>query len=284
MNDAAPAPTRPPRPTVGRIAGELLITVGALLLLFVIYEAFWTNLTSGRLQQQASDELEEQWDAAPAFDPGDEPVPPAVPALGQPFARLHLPTLGADTEYTVLEGTRNEDLRTGPGRYTDTQMVGERGNAALAGHRNGSGAVFQYIDRLQPCDPVVIETETQWMTYRVLPVAQDYDQRLAEASDCMDHTTADRLAGGEYSQVQGNHITTPDAVEVLSPVPGGPWPPVDENPREDDETLGRQPLERMLTLTTCHPQFSNAERLIVHAVLTETTAKTDQPPASLEGR
>jgi len=38
----------------------------------------------------------------------------------------------------------------------------------------------------------------------------------------------------------------------------------------------------MLTLTTCHPEFSNAERMIVHAVLVETSAKADTPvPAAL---
>ncbi|MBB1022362.1 sortase, partial [Dietzia sp. E1] len=41
-------------------------------------------------------------------------------------------------------------------------------------------------------------------------------------------------------------------------------------------------LERLLTLTTCHPMYSNAQRLIVHAVLTETTAKADGRPAALE--
>ncbi|MBB1009216.1 sortase, partial [Dietzia sp. SLG510A3-3B2-2] len=40
--------------------------------------------------------------------------------------------------------------------------------------------------------------------------------------------------------------------------------------------------ERLLTLTTCHPMYSNAERLIVHAALVETTAKTDGRPAALE--
>lgn len=271
---------RPPRPSAGRVAGELLVTAGVVLLLFVVYELYWTNIVSARLQQEAAASLAEQWDTGTVSDPGDEPVPPPVPEPGQPFARIHLPTLGDNTEYAVLEGTRDEGLRTGPGRYSDTQMPGERGNAALAGHRNGSGAVFQNIDRLSPCDAVVIETETQWMTYRILPTAQDYSERLAEATDCMDHAMADRMAGGEYAAVQGRHITTPDAVEVLSPVPGDPWPP-----EETAEPWQSEPLERLLTLTTCHPQFSNAERLIAHAVLTETTSKaTTDTPTALRGR
>ncbi len=88
---------------------------------------------------------------------GDESVAPAPPALGEGFARVHIPAL--DAAYAVVEGTRNEDLRAGPGHYVDTQMPGEPGNFALAGHRIGTGAVFQHLDRLDACDAVVVETE-----------------------------------------------------------------------------------------------------------------------------
>ena len=32
-------------------------------------------------------------------------------------------------------------------------------------------------------------------------------------------------------------------------------------------------MEGLVTLTTCHPQFSNAERLIIHAVRTDVQPK-----------
>lgn len=259
------APSGPmprPRPGLGQIAGELLLTVGALLLLFVVYEAFWTNLAAGRLQDEAATGLEQRWDDAPSPAP-TEPTPPATPALGEAFARVHLPALGPGTAYAVVEGTRNEDLRTGPGHYPETQMPGERGNFALAGHRNGSGAVFQYLDRLGSCDAIVVETQTQWMTYRVLPVEADGPERQMAAQQCLTPGQTERVTTGDYAHVQGRHITTPDAVEVIDPLPGARPAPE---------------LERLLTLTTCHPLFSNAERMIVHAVLVETTSKTDGPP------
>lgn len=270
-----PAPSRPPG--VGQILGELLITVGAVLLLYMFYEAFWTNLASGRLQAEAAAGLEARWSdvADPgasgpgaAGRPAREPVPPPVPTLGDPFARIHLPTLGGDAVYAVVEGTRAEDLRTGPGHYAGTQMPGEPGNAALAGHRNGSGAVFEHLDRLDSCDAIVIETETQWQTYRLLPVEPGGVDRLAAARECLSPGQADRVAGGDYAHVAGLHITTPDAVEVIAPVPGAAG-------------AGEAP-ERLLTLTTCHPMYSNAERLVVHAALVETIAKTDGHPAALE--
>nr|WP_230929825.1 class E sortase [Dietzia aurantiaca] len=276
-----PDPAEPPsaqtgrRPGTGQVAGELLLTAGALLLLFVIYEAFWTNLASGHLQDEATAQLEDRWNNA---DPaaGTEPAPPVAPPPGQAFARVHLPTLGEDAAYTVLEGTRDEDLRTGPGHYVDTQMPGERGNFALAGHRNGSGAVFQHLDQLNSCDAVVVETASQWMTYRLLPVEADGPQRRAAAERCLTPEQAARVNAGDYSHVQGRHITTPEAIEVISPVPGTAWG------EEDDDTV-KAAAERLLTLTTCHPQFSNAERLIVHAALVETIPKAgDTRPAALE--
>ena len=294
--------TRTSRLGAARIVGELLLTVGAVLLLYLFYEAFWSNLDSRRLQNEAAAGLEQRWSSGPvsqaaadaagtaagSADPATrasdgEPVPPAVPALGEAFARVHLPTLGDDAAYAVVEGTRAEDLRTGPGHYPGTQMPGEVGNSALAGHRNGSGAVFEHLDRLGSCDAVVIETATQWLTYRVLPVEAGSAERLAAAQNCLAPEQSDRIATGDYAHVRGVHVTSPDAVEVIAPVPGAAG---GSSAAGTAEEVGAAEIagapERLLTLTTCHPMYSNAERLIVHAVLTETTAKTDGRPAALE--
>ena len=276
-------------PSAAQIIGEILLTVGAVLLLFVIYEAFWTNFAANRLQQEAAAELDDGWSQEPAHaGPEQLPAPLPVPALGQAFARVHLPTLGDDAVYVAVEGTRNEDLRTGPGRYMETQLPGEPGNFALAGHRNGSGAVFQHLDRLNSCDAVVVETETQWLTYRLAPVKADGPDRRDAAAQCLSPEQADRFTGGDYAHVLGRHITTPDAVEVIAPLPGdGDWGGVGATDGAPGATGATEPtgspeLERMLTLTTCHPQFSNAERLIVHAVLVDTTPKSAGLPDALK--
>ncbi|MFA3899004.1 MULTISPECIES: class E sortase [unclassified Rhodococcus (in: high G+C Gram-positive bacteria)] len=250
------------RPGAGQVIGELLLTAGVVILLFVIYEAFWTNIVSGRLQDELNNSLEESWAEVPEA-PGaidGQPVSPLIPVLGEGFARVHFPTLGA--AYAIVEGTRNEDLRAGPGHYPDTQMPGQAGNFALAGHRNGSGAVFQHLDRLDACDAVVVETEFQWMTYRLLPLDQASPERRAAAKACLNPEQADRVSEGDYVHLLGRRITVPGDVAVVNPLPGSPW-------AEPDATL-----ESMLTLTTCHPLYSNSERLIVHAVLVETISKT----------
>lgn len=255
------------RPGAGQILGELLLTAGVVLLLFVFYEAFWTNIVSGRLQDEVDTSLAESWGKGSGAT-GDEPVVPN-PTLGEGFARVNLPAL--DAAYAVVEGTRNEDLRAGPGHYPDTQMPGEPGNFALAGHRIGTGAVFQYLDRLDACDAVVVETESQWITYRVLPLETSSADRRAVAASCLSPEQTDRVADGDYAQVHGRHITTPDDVAVVNPLPGAPW--VEPGPA----------LESILTLTTCHPLFSNAERMIVHAVRVESIPKSaGVEPAALQ--
>ena len=43
--------------------------------------------------------------------------------------------------------------------------------------------------------------------------------------------------------------------------------------------------KRLITLTTCHPQFSDAERMIIHGVLAKSYSKSAGflPPELTEG-
>ncbi len=240
-----------------QVAGELLVTIGVLALLFAFYEAFWTNLASDRLQAEADAGLEQQW-AQERVNPRSSPTP----ELGEAFARIHVPSYGSDWQYAIVEGIDDEALLAGPGRYPDTQLPGEEGNFAVAGHRVGKGAPFNDLGALGVCDAVVVETRTEWVTYRVLPMSPDGQQRAAEAADCFTPQQVERIATGDYAHVAGRHITLPGDVGVLDPVPGGGALP--------DEARVAAGLESVLTLTTCHPQFSNRERMIVHAMEVDT--------------
>ena len=211
-----------------KVLGELMLTIGVVLLLFAFYEAYWTNVESGQLQEEASADLEEHW---------RNPRQKMEPELGEAFAQLYIPTFGSDYHFAIIEGTNEDDLLRGPGRYVDSQMPGEMGNFAVAGHRVGKGAPFNDLGKLETCDDIVVETQTERITYRVLPID-------GEQADCFNGIPP------EYSHVVGRHITTPGDVSVTNPVP------------ESDAAPNRE----ILTLTTCHPQFSNAERMIVHAM------------------
>lgn len=255
--------------SVTQFLGELLLTVGVVILLFAFYESYWTNLAAGRLQDEKATALEDQWGES-----GDQervnPRQRLTPELGEAFARMYIPSFGSDFQFAVLEGTDDEDLLAGPGRYVDSQMPGQAGNFAVAGHRVGKGAPFNDLGNLEVCDAIVVETQSEWITYRVLPIDVQGDARRAEAAGCLSPEQAERVATGEYAGVQGRHITLPGAIEVINPVPGL-------------ASVATPELESMITLTTCHPQFSNAERMIVHAMEVESTPKiAGERPAVLE--
>ncbi|MCQ9343049.1 class E sortase [Corynebacterium kozikiae] len=242
--------------SISQVIGELLLTVGVVLFLFAFYESYWTNIASGKANAAADAQMEEQWQNQRVNPRGQ-----ITPALGDAFARLYIPTFGSDFQFAVVEGTSDEDLNRGPGRYVDTQMPGEAGNFAIAGHRVGKGAPFNDLGNLQTCDAIVIETQTAWEVYRVLPIDAQGEARRAEALDCFTPEQTERMISGEYAGVNGRYITTPGDINTISAVPG------------TDIITADPGMEKMITLTTCHPQFSNAERMIVHGMLTDSIPK-----------
>lgn len=249
------------------VLGEVLLTIGVVIALFVVYQAWWTNIESARLQSQVSGDLDRRW-------ADENPRPLTRGTEGAAFARVFIPSFGSDFSYAVVEGTSDGALNKGPGHYTTTQLPGQPGNFALAGHRVGRGAPFNDLGHLDTCDAVVVETAATWFIYRVLPVEDapgaDPAGRQAAASGCLDDGTAAEVAMGRYAGLSGRHITMPGDVGVLDPVPGSGVLDVAE---------GDLPL---LTMTTCNPQFSNRERMIVHAVLQRAEPRTDgQVPTEL---
>ena len=77
---------------------------------------------------------------------------------------------GQGHQFAIVEGVQEHELRTDPGHYPDTQLPGQDGNFAAAGHRVGKGAPFNDLGALEACDAVVVETKREWVTYRVLPM------------------------------------------------------------------------------------------------------------------
>lgn len=252
-----------------RLLGEILLTAGLLIVLFVFYEAFWTNVKSGQLQAQANERMEQRWQETGGGVPGDGV---AEPDNGQAFSRIYIPRLGAEYEYAVLAGTSQDVLAAGPGHYVDTQGPGEIGNFAIAGHRIGQGAPFVHLEDLHACDAIVVETATQWITYRVLPLDGVHGGDVPAEAECFHEEQRAKLAG-EYSGIAGRHITHPGDVGVIAPIPGV------------DLSQEGAPVasESMVTLTTCHPWFSNSHRMIVHAMEVEALDKASgQRPVALD--
>jgi sortase A len=191
----ATEPTR--RPSAARgwavvgVIGELLITVGALLLLLVVYQLWWTNVEASRAADEAVAQLQDSWSRPPTTSTGDsEETPEYVePEFGNAFALMYIPRLSDKVWGTpVVAGVGDAELARGIGHYTETALPGEVGNFAVAAHRATNGEPFRDIDRLRVGDEVYVETRDSWFVY----------------------------------ELERDQIVAPQDVWVIAPVPGDP--------------------------------------------------------------
>lgn len=211
-----------------RYTGWTLIIAGTVVLLYVVYSLFFTNLTTDAAQADLSEEwdrlvapVEEEPPAPDEPDPAPEPEPePALPP-GSAFAVLEFSRPGTDEPPVhadplfVVSGVGRQDLMRGPGHYPETAEPGAAGNIGIAGHRTTYGSPFFHLDQLVEGDEIhVTGRDGERHTYRVA----------------------------------GQQVVAPSDVWVLDPDPLGSGNPT-------------------LTLTTCHPRFSAAQRLVVFAEL-----------------
>jgi LPXTG-site transpeptidase (sortase) family protein len=68
----------------------------------------------------------------------------------------------------VVEGVAPRDIKLAPGHYPKSQLPGQVGNFAVAGHR--TPAIFWNVDQLHGGDVVVVETRTEWFVYKITKV------------------------------------------------------------------------------------------------------------------
>lgn len=244
-----------------RTLGEVFITLGVIILLFLVYELYVTNFFSAAKQAEASQSLAQRW-------AGHERQLHVDPAAGKAFARIYIPSFGVDYSFTIQEGVGARALSVGPGHYADSAMPGEPGNFAIAGHRVGKGAPFNDLDLLRSCDAMVIETATDFFVYRVLPMEdqmRDWQQQAGKRPQCRGVSTLRNSSlpdGGPYGKTLGRRIVDPSLGSAVAAVP---YQPQSQVPKSDQVSL--------LTLTTCHPQFSAQQRMIIHAVLVQQFKK-----------
>ena len=175
--------------TVFRTSGELLITLGVVVLLFVGYQLYGRTGMINDHQRDLDRQLAQAW-AAPrpsqpppaAAAPGGSAV--AAPPPGDSIGRLYIPKL--HLQWVVVEGVGLDDLQYAPGHYPGTALPGQVGNFAMAGHRERG--IFWDLDQVDPGDLLIMETATNWYVYQVFQ----------------------------------NHIVTPHSVEVVAPTPNRP--------------------------------------------------------------
>ncbi|MET0933910.1 MAG: class E sortase [Mycetocola sp.] len=228
-----------PRVSVIGVVGELLVTGGVLVLLFLVWQLWLNDAVLRAAQDGEAARLSEAWDDSvpEAAEPSDDPMVPILlpqPGDAQVFGILRVPRFGADYAAKLAGGVST--VRTlnplGLGHYPGTQMPGEPGNFAVAGHRNTHGKPLNAIGELRVGDAIVVEVPEGWYTYRFRTL--------------------------EYVE--------PSGVGVLNPVP------------QADEV---EASDAIITLTSCNPAFSTAERVIAYGALESWTPRAAGPPASL---
>ncbi len=170
---AKKARRRPSWRGVVGVTGEILITLGVVVFLFLAYELWFTGLYTEHAQSRLKQQLQTQW-ASPAPPtsseaPGPSPAPTPTftdkPIPGNAIGIIRIPKLGS--AYAIVEGVSTADLKKGPGHYPGTAMPGQIGNFVVSGHRTTYLAPFNGLDKLTDGDAIVIETRDTWYTYRV---------------------------------------------------------------------------------------------------------------------
>jgi Sortase (surface protein transpeptidase) len=239
-----PHRSRPPRrrTSVAGVFGELLVTAGVLVLLFLAWQTWWNSAVLGAQQTTTAAQQGKDWlplgrgAASPPPARTDEANAPPVekaPAAAQPLAVIYVPRFGIDWKRVIRQTVDVQSVLNsydaGVGHYPGTAMPGEVGNFAIAAHDTGYGNTFIDVSLLRIGDAIYIQTPQGFYTYRFR----------------------------NYEYVQ------PDAVGVLLPVP-----------RES----GAKPEQRLITMTTCNPPYHAQERIAAYGVF-ESWQRT--PPAAI---
>jgi sortase A len=221
------------------IVGELFLTAGVLILLFLGWQLWLNDIIVGSSQSDAASALSKEWSlgtstpspsaslaapspiAAPMVRPSkDAPPVIAKPASATAFATLLVPRLGADYGRTISQGVGLDvlnDSAAGIGHYPASQLPGAVGNFAVAAHRTTYGKSFHDINTFVPGDHIFVETKAGWYRYAY----------------------------------RNSVYVFPTGVDVLNAVPQMP-----------QGITG----DRIMTMTSCNPFFSAAERIVAYAV------------------
>jgi sortase A len=207
--------------TLIRSLGELCVTAGLVLLLFVAYELWGTGAYTSAQQGALRKQLDKQWNTKQTVTTAEKVH------LGQGLALIRIPRLGKDYHYVVIEGVTVADLRKGPGHYPGTAMPGGIGNFVVSGHRTTYQAPFNRVDELRDGDKILVDTRDKQYVYKV---------------------TSEK-------------VVSPSRVDVTEAVPFHP---------------GVNPTKHLITLTTCHPKYSAAHRLIVFGELVQEIPRVNK--------
>lgn len=214
------------------IIGELFLTAGVISFLFLGWQLWLNDLVVGEEQRGSALELEDQW-----HTPGQSIVPPTADASTTDFGE----PIVADTP-AMASGFATLYVPRFGADYVRAIGQGVGLSSVLNNPKLGIG---HYPDTQLPGELGNFALAAHRTTYGA-PFKQIADLRVG---DKLYVQTADGWYTYAFRTLE---YVWPTGVGVLEPVPQAP---------------GTDPVDRVITLTSCNPMLSAAERIVAYGVL-----------------
>lgn len=147
-----------------RVSGELLSSLGVIVLGFLAYMYWGTALRATAAQTAFTRELSSEWSGTGELT---ALASPSELTLGKPFALLRIPQLGRSWQFAVVQGTGPAQLALGPGHLPGTALPGQVGNFVVAAHRVTAGGPFWRLPGLHAGSTVIVITINASYEYEI---------------------------------------------------------------------------------------------------------------------
>lgn len=222
------------------LLGELMIIAGGLLGLYVVWQLFYTDIEANSIQAETIQEL--PWAYAPA---NTAPITAGEPTSDEPKTIPDELKLSPDTAPVMDEPKFattfatfyvprwGSDYVKPISEGVDRHKILDRLGIGHYPHTGMPGALGNFA--------ISAHRTTYGKPFN----------RIAEIK-AGDYLIVQTKEAWYVYRVTGHEIVKPTAVKVIAPVPNKP---------------GAEPDDHYITMTSCHPMFSAAERYVVHGVL-----------------
>jgi sortase A len=232
------------RPSALQVIGEIVLTIGVLCGLFVVWQVFINNEVSGALQHATSDSLSQQWESKATATPAPtstSTADPTIPVIAKKPA--------ADAAFANLIVPRfGSDFIRPISQGTGFSVL-----------NNVNKGIGHYVDSALPGGvgnfAIASHRSAYGGAFHLIHHLRVGDPIYVETQD------------GWYEYIyRDTEYVPPTGVGVVAPVP---------------QDTGATPTQRLLTMTTCNPFYSSAERMAAYAVFTKFYPRADGAPAAI---
>ena len=250
----APRHKSRPRLSAVGIIGEVLITAGVLVLAFLGWQLWWNDMIMAGQQSKAAAEISQTWidderssrDQAADTPQTTDPRESAPADFGDPVVREAPPSAQS---FAVLYVPRF-------GADYHRSIAEGIGNNVLNSSRSGIG---HYPDTQMPGEV----GNFALAAHRSANGGGMHLINELQLGDAIYVQTADGYYTYRFRDLE---YVAPTAVDVIAPVPHNP---------------DVAPVDRFITLTSCNPLLSTAERIIAYGVLEAWQPTSAGPPAEV---